>query len=522
MRAHRVLLSAVLILVMLGVPALGQPPVGPAATEACGVRGGVFRFGMARDAVGLDPHLNYGVTSWSVQGNVYDTLVQYDEQGRIAPALAESWTQPQPTLYLFKLRRNVTFHNGARFTAEDVLYTFQRIRDPQTRATRQRDVDALLENVRAVDPYTVEVRLKSPSATFLNLLARPELYIVSKRWAETGGDFKKDAVGTGPFRLTSYEFGVRYVLERNPTAWNPPCLDRVEMYPYQDDRARVNAIKSGQVDMIEYLPWQDVEFFMRERGFKVYRGRELFNFVRLNPNRPPLNNPKVRQALNFAVNRQSVSIVAFGGQGQPMDGFLVRRDSWAYNQQTSKVWKYDPDRALALLREAGYQQPSDLRLQFESTPLSVHLDSAQVILQSLRSLGIQVDFRVIELAVLLQKRASGDYMLAMDGLSPPWSDPDQYFFYFHSTATAYAAPVKFKNERLDQLLEEGRRADDPAKRKAVYNDIERILAQEAPWIFVLWRPQAEVGRSQVKGYNRLPGVLGTATSGFFERVWVEK
>ena len=521
MRMHRTMAALVVILGLIGLPAFGQQPAGQPSADACKVRGGTLKFGLSRDAIGLDPHLNYGITSWSVQGNVYDTLVQYDVRGRLSPALAESWTQPQPTLYVFKLRRNVTFHDGSPFTAADVLFTLQRIRDPNTRAYRQRDLDALLENATALDPFTVEVRLKNPSATFLDLLARSEMYIISKRWSEGGGDVRKTAIGTGSFRLTSYEFGVRYILERNPTAWNPPCVDRVEMYTNQDDRARVNAIKSGQVDLIEYLPWQDVEYFFRERGYTVYRGRELFNIVRLNPNRPPLNNPKVRQALNFAINRQSVGIIAFGGQAQPMDGFLIRQDSWAYNPQTSKVWKYDPDRAVALLREAGVQ-PQDLRLTFESTPLSVHLDTAQVILSQLRSLGIQVDFRVIELAVLLQKRGSGDYMMVQDGLSPPWADPDAYYPYFHSTGTQHAAAVKFKNDRLDQLLDEGRRTTDQAKRKVIYNDVERILFQEAPWIFALWRPQAEVSRSYVKGYIRLPGVLGTSTVGYFERIWIEK
>lgn len=519
----RPLLVLLIVIALATMPAMGRAaPGSQSAAGSCGAVGGQMKFAIHRDPIGLDPHVNYGATSSSLQGNVYDSLVQYDGQGRIAPALAESWSQPNPTTYVFRLRQNVRFHDGSPFTAADVLYSFQRVLDPQTKATRQRLLETVLESTRASDARTVEVRLKTPTATFLEMLAGREMYIVSKRWAEGGGDFKTTMNGTGPFRLTGYEPSVRYVLERFAGAWNPPCLDRIEMIPIQDDRARVNAMKSGQVDFLEYLPWQDTEYFFKERGYRVYRGFDVFNIVRLNTNRPPINNPKVRQALNFIVNRQSIAIIAFGGQGQPMDGFLLRKDSWAYNPETSKVWKYDPDRAAALLREAGFQRPQDLRLTFESSSLSVHFDSAQVILAALRSFGITVDFRVMEVPVLLAKRTSGDYMLMMDGLSLPWPDPDVYFEYFHSSGTAHAVGAKFKNDRLDQLLEEGRRTPDQAKRKATYSEVERVLAEEAPWIFALWRPQSEAGRSSIKGYVRLPGGLGTYTTAYFERLWVEK
>ena len=510
--------------IVVGIALISQPVGGqPAADAACPVRGGTLRYAILRDPVAFDPNLNYGASSTSLQGNVYDSLVQYDTKGDIGPGLAESWTQPQPNVYVFKLRRNVRFHDGSPFSAEDVVYTFQRVQDPQTRATRKRDLDDTLESIRAVDSHTVQIRLKYPSATFIQMLAGREMYIASKRWAERGGDFKTAMNGTGPFRLVSYEPNVRYVLERSPNAWSPPCLDRVEQVPIQNDRARVNVLKSGQADFLEYLPWQDTEFFFRERGYKVYRGYDVFNFVRLNPNRPPLDNPKVRQALNYAINRDTVSVIAFGGQGQPMTGFLLRRDSWAYNPQTSnRVWKYDQQRALALLKEAGYERPADLRLLFESYNISVHFDSAQVILQALRSLGITVEFRLMEIASLLSKRTSGDYMLMMDGLSLPWSDPDVYYEYFHSAGPAYAQGAKYKNERLDKLLEEGRRITDQARRKEIYAEVERILATDAPWIFVLWRPQAEVARSAVRGYIRLPGGLGTHSTAFLERLWMEK
>lgn len=513
------LLAGLLAVVCLGLPAAvrGAPPA-----ASCPAKGGVLKFGLYRDPTGLDPHLNYGATSSSLQGNVYDNLVTYNAQGTLVPSLAESWSQPQPTVYLFKLRRNVTFHDGTPFTSADVLSSFKRIMDPQTKATRQKEYEELVDSVRPQGDYTVEVRLRHPSATFLDVLAGRETFIVSKKWAEAGGDFKKAMNGTGPFRLTGYEPNVRYVLERYPNAWEPACLDRVDLTPILDDRARVNALKSGQVDFVEYLPWQDTEFLMRERGFRVYRGFEVFNMIRLNPSRPPLTNPKVRQALNFAINRNTVSLTAFGGQAQLMDGFLLRKDAWAYNPETSKVWKFDPARAQALLKEAGIARPQDLRLVLDSSNLTVHLDTAQVVATMLRSFGATVDLKINDVATLFQKRVSGDYMMMMDGLSLPWADPDFYYRYFHSTGTAHAAAVKFKNERLDQLLEEGQRITDRARRKVIYADVERVLFQEAPWIFIVWRPQAEAARSAVKGYVRLPGGLGAFSVGYLNHLWIER
>lgn len=509
--------AALLILSLLWHPTFGQ-----SVAPSCKVMGGTLRYGLVRDPIAFDPHVNYGASSSSLQGNVYDSLVRYDPDGKIVPALAASWSQPQPAIYVFRLQRNVTFHDGSAFTAADVAFTFKRVLDPEAHATRQKDLEGLLDGVRVADPYTIEVRLKHPSATFLDMLAGREMYVVSRKWAEAGGDFKKAENGTGPFRVASYEPNVRYVLERYPRAWDPACLDRVEEIPILDDRARVNALRSGQAEFIEYVPWQDIEYFFRTRGYRAYRGFDVFNMIRLNPQRPPLNNPRVRQALNFAINREAVSLTAFGGQAQSMDGFLIRKDSWAYNPETSKVWKSDPPRALALLKEAGIQRPQDVRLSFDSTTLTVHLDTAQVVATMLRSLGIEVDLHLMDVPTLVQKRVTGDYTMMMDGLSLPWGDPDVYYQYFHSTGTAHAAAVKFKDDRLDQLLDEGRRLTDRTKRREIYSQVERILYQDAPWIFAVWRPQAEAASTAVKGYFRLPGGLGTYTPAYLNRVWIEK
>jgi len=503
--------------------AVGSPPAGLAPTWAasCGATGGTLQIGNIRAPVGLDPNVNFGITSYELQGSVYDTLVRYAPDGTLSPGLATAWSQPTPTTYLFTLRRNVRFQDGTPFAASDVAFTFQRIADPRVHATRGPDLQNVLDRVEGRGPYTVEVRLKRPQVSFLNLLASPDMYIVSASWAASH-EFRQEMNGTGPFRLVSYEPDVRYVLERNPAAWAPPCLDRIEIRPIPDDRARAAALLSGQVNFVDSLPWQAVEQVMRQRGYRVYRGHDIFDFVRLNPTRPPLDNPQVRQALNFAIDRQALSFVAFDGEAVPMNGFLVVQGSWAYNPQTSRAWTHDPARALSLLRPAGYARPQDLRVAFESWSGSVHLDVAQAIATQLKQLGIGVDLRVIEAPALYQKRVTGDYMMLMDGLGLPWNDPDAYYDFFHSGASGYAAGVRFKDARLDALLEEGRATSDRGRRKAIYADVERLLARDAPWLFGVWRPEAEAARSTVQGFVRMPDGLGSYSMTEMGRLWIGK
>jgi len=502
---------------LLAYPAWSQK----LSTAACPTTGGTLRYGLVRDPIGFDPHIDYGASSSSMQGNLYDGLVQYNPNAEIAPDLAVSWTQPSASTYVFTLRRGVTFHDGSPFTAADVVATFQRIMNPATGATWQSTFADLIASVRAVNDTTVEVRLKQPNATFLLMLASPEAYVISEKWATAGGDFKHAENGTGPFRLVSFEPNARYVLQRYPGAWHPACLDGVVEQPILDDRARVDALRSGQVDFIEYVPWQDFQTFSKSSDYHLYQGFDAYNIVRLNPNRPPLNNPKVRQALNFLISRKTIALTAFGGLAEPMTGFLFRRDQWVYNPQVDTVWRDDPQHALALLREAGVS-PQDLHLDFTSTSLSVHLDSAQAIVTMLKAVGVTVTLHLIDVPELLQERLNGNYMMLMDGLNLAWPDPDVYYGYYHSGGIAYAAGVNFKDPALDQLLEEGRRTVDQAKRKVIYNDAERLLYQDAPWVYLVFRPQGEATRSYVKSYFHLQRQLGSYSTKYFGQVYIQK
>ncbi len=523
MRSRKVLVLVVCWLLIMVAGCNNKPP-----TEEPGnldpVYGGTLRFALGRDSVAFDPHIYYGASSASIQGNIYDGLIGYAPDGTLRPELAKSWENPDDNTWIFHLHSGVKFHDGSDFNAEDVIYSLERIMDPETAATRGGLLRAQIVSMEALDELTVKITLAGPNATFLSVLAAADCYMVDKEWGESGHNFKSEANGTGPFMLAEYEPGVQYVLVRNPNYWKEglPYLDKLVLVPIQDDNTRINSLKNGDIDMAEVVPWQDT-ISLKKPPYKIYSGYETFNFVRINTSRAPLDNPKVRQALNYIIDREEICQVAFGGEAKPISAGLILEDHWAFSDELKEYWKKDHELAKKLLAEAGYSDPSQLKLTLESSNLPIHLDNAQLIQNQLSNFGIDVTLKVLEVPTLLEKRTSGDYGLLMDGTSLPWPDPDAYAQFFHSTeGTIFAKAVGFCNEELDRLLELGRTVLNQEERKDIYYQAEQVLLEEAPWIFVLWRSQAESTWDNVQGFVHFGGAAGFYSTANLENVWLNK
>lgn len=500
----------------------GSSPAAPAGPKS----GGILKIGISRDPLALDGHIAYGITNSSVLGNIYDGLVEYDMpgDGQIKGALAESWEMPDEKTYLFKMRQGVTFHNGDEWNANVAKWNLDRMMNPATGATRRGELTAMIEKIEVVDPFTLKVTLKQPTPVFLNVLASREAYMMSQKFIEAGNDPKQKTNGTGPFVLKSYEPQRNVVLTKNANYWKKglPYLDGLELTVLQEDAARVNAFKGREVDFIEYVPWQELTLFQADNTLTMTMGFDSFNIVRINPNRAPFNNPKARQALNYIVDRQEVINLAWGGQGRAITGGMLQSNSPYHSADLQNIYKKDHDKARALLKEAGIDDPSKIKIILETSTLAVHKDTAQVVLQQLQKFGFQVEYKDFEFQTTIDKRASGDYMLLVDGLGMSWPDPDFYFQYFHSTGSGYARGAKYKNDKVDQLIQQGRTTLDPAKRKQIYRDLEQELVNDAPWIYLLWRPQAEVSQKYVMGYKPLPGGIAGYTIGYLEYLWLNK
>jgi ABC-type transport system substrate-binding protein len=493
------------------------PPAGE------GTPGGELRWGLLRDPIAFDPHINYGASSSSLQGNIYDTLIEYAPDGTLTGALAESWEVSDDGLeYVLTLRQGVVYQDGATFDAEDVVANFDRILDEETGATRRTEL-ANVGSYEATDQYTVTLTLPDPYATLLPVLATDELAMADKDWLETVADPTQEMNGTGAFMLDSFEKEVQYTLVRNPNYWKEglPYLDSIVQMPIPDDNARMNAIRSGEINYVEYVPWQNMaEFAEDEDNYTSFKGFDTYNIVRLNPSRPPLDNKLVRQALNYAIDREAVIAVAFGGEGEPMTVALFPEDSPWHQSDLTGHWTYDPDKAMELLAEAGVD-PSTVTLDFAVATISVHSDTGQVVAQQLEDLGFTVNIIQQDVPTLTERRTTGDYQMMQDGLSLSYPDPDAYSAYFDIGGAAYARGVGYENQQLADLLEQGRSEPDPEARQEIYKQFTEALLDEAPWIFILFRPQAEVMASNVKGYVRIPGI-GLDSQGYMENVWIEE
>ncbi|WP_172292782.1 ABC transporter substrate-binding protein [Pseudoruegeria sp. HB172150] len=484
--------------------------------------GGELRVGIARDVVNMAPWLSQGASVYIIQQNVYDNLINYDDDGNLAPELAVSWEVVDPQTYVIHLREGVVFHDGDTFDAEDAKVSLDMMRDPTgTSALAPQLAD--VEEVNVLDPYTVELKLSQPNVVVFSALASSTAHILSKEWLEAGHDLNTEMNGTGPFIFSEFEPGVQTVLVKNEHYWKEgmPYLDKVIAVPYRDDSARINALLSSEVNFIEYVPYIEFDRLKQDDAYSMYAGVGPYNFLHLNVNEPPFDDARVRQALNYLIDRDLLIQLTAGGAGVPIEVGLLQPDDPYYNEDLAR-WKFDPDKALELLQEAGYENFSDISFVLTCSTVTVHKDPAEAIQATLQGFGMNVEIKYIDVPTLLDYRQNGGYVAMMDGQSAAYQDPDAYSAYFETGAPGYSTATDFSDETLDELLAKGRVESDFETRKQIYHDFEERLLELTPWYFGYFRPQGEAMEAKVKGYRRWPGLLGAHSTSRFEYVWIEE
>ncbi len=504
-------LFGLFVLLALGL-ALAQPQYG-----------GILRAGMQTDPVGLDPHKTQATSTRNMLENVYDTLVMFDSSMQIVPGLAESWETSEDALtWTFKLRDGVTFHDGSPLTASDVVFSLNRIKDPEIASPRSGDFE-VVASAEAPDDTTLVVTLTEPFAPLLSKLAQSLNVVVSEAVASANdNDLNEVVIGSGPFKFVEYAPQTRLVLEKNPDYWQTdadgnqlPYLDGITFEFYPEPTARTTAIQTGNADWIEYVPAPDVDILRATPDVEVVGGlSNNFRSLYLNVSREPFDNELVRQALAYAIDEEAVVEVAlFGAGGVAATGATIPVGQF-YAIEGSPYNGQDLERARELLAEAGYGDGFSFDLYVTST-YDFLRTPAEIIQANLAEIGVTANIVAEDWSVYLPKVLEHDFSATILGESGQ-SDPDDFLYDVFHTGSGGNLGL-YSNPELDALLEEGRQTSSPDERKAIYQRAQELILDEAPHIFLYHSAQYEALRSNVEGFEHYPN---TSYLGL-RRVWLE-
>lgn len=482
--------------------------------------GGTLMFGLAGEPATMDPLIQNGTHGRTIKLAIYRGLVNYNKEGQLENELAESYSVSDDHLtYSFKLR-DATFHNGEKVTPEDVKYTFDRMIKPDSKATFSSEL-SIIEKVDVVDEQTVSFTLKKPSAPFIHYLALPESVIVSKAWVEEKGE-EGDPMGAGPFKFVSWTQGQKLIVEKFDEYYKPeePKLDSIEFVFYPDENTRINALRAGDVDLIETVPWKDAITVEKDPNLKLDSVNGPFMQLQFNTNFEPFNDPKVRQAISYAINRDAIINTAFSGRGEPIYGMAIPEGYMGYDEKFANYFNYDIEKAKELLAEAGYPDGFKARL-LSTSQFSFHQQTAVAVQAELKKIGIEVELDLPDWASRVNKNVEGDYDFVVAGTAGDITDADWLSNFYTGGEVRLNNSAYFNDKEINQLLIDGREELDEAKRKEIYEQFINRAMELSPFVYLSWREQSYGMNKNVEGFKNLPGFLSFQSGITLEDVYLK-
>lgn len=434
----------------------------------------------------LDPRIGTDAQSEFIDELIFDSLVRKGPNFNLVPGLAERWEIPDPQTYIFHLRSGVHFHDGRPLTAKDVKWTLDTMRDGSLRTIKGATYH-LVDRIEARDDLTLIVHLSEPFSPLLWNLSEGAFGIVPYG---SGSDFNNKLVGTGPYRFVRFDPDSQVVLDRNDNYWGTPArISRLRFAVVPDATTRALELRKGSADLASpnSFPPDMVRALSREPKLAVERhsGSSL-GYLAFNLRDPILKHLRVRQALAFAIDRQSILHYLLRDSGRLADNVLPP-EHWAYDSNVTH-YSFDPDKANSLLDAAGYPRGKN-GVRFHLTMKTSTVEDARllaaVLQQQLRRVGIALDIRSFEFATFysdITKGAFQLYSLRWIGYSNQAPDIFEDAFDTASFAPRRANRGFYSNPEVDRLVEQGRRTLDEAERQKIYAQIQSILARDLPYI----------------------------------------
>jgi peptide/nickel transport system substrate-binding protein len=477
--------------------------------------GGTLNVAFQNEWAGLDPHTVSSYSSYQILNNVLEGLTFYDDDLNLIPWLAESWEQSEDgRTWTFTLRQGVTFHNGREMTAEDVKWSFERLIDPETGSGNAARVGPPETQIEVIDDYTVAITHPEPFGIFPQSIGFDKSTgIMAKESLEDDGTVSVP-IGTGPFKITEVQGTTRLVMEKHEDYWQEglPYLDKIELVPIPDDTVRETALRGGEVDWVLTIAPQNFDSLDEDPNVVVATAPQLsYDYIGVNLTREPFDDVRIRQAIALALDRQQICEAAFFGRCEPLQGPVGKGSPWYFGYEP---YDRDLERARELLADAGYADGLELELM-PTTQYGETVRAAEVIQQQLAEIGIQASINALEWSEWLELEGNfryDTYICNWNGLI----DADQYYYLQHHTDLVFNF-TGYSNPDFDELVEEGRSMSDFDERYPVYEEADKILVDDAPYIYMYNKQEIRAYAPYVKGFVVRPDQANN-----FWPVWLDQ
>ncbi len=505
--------------------------------------GSTFIFGRGADSVTLDPPHSTDTESSKVIRQMFDGLVAFEpETTEVVPALATEVPEPEEDgkVYTFKLRDGVKFHDGEMLNADAVVTNFERWRftdNPLHKGGGSQggdfsyyqaqfggfDDESIIKNVEAVDDMTVKITLGETQGPFLKNLAMQNFTIISPKALkeDVEGFWQKPIGGTGAFKFVEWKKGSEVRLEAFKDWWGAdvpveeggggPNVDKIVFKSIPDNTSRIAALNGGDLTAADGLTPEDIPAIEDGDSLKVqFRPPLTVGYLAMNTQKKPFDDPKVRQAINYAIDMEKITKAFFGDTGQVASNYMP--PTVPYFDESVEPYGHDPEKAKQLLKEAG-QENLETELWYMPIPRPYMPDGkgiAQVMQNDLKEAGITVKLKTFEWGTYLDKTGRGEHPMCLLGWTGDNGDPDNFLNVLLSSTTATEKDALnvayYKNKEIDEILKKGQTTVDGNERRDIYFEAQKKLVEDAPWAPIAYAKVPVGLKKGVKDF--LPGATG--------------
>lgn len=484
--------------------------------------------GLQGDIVAVDPAFAYDFTANPVVCEITEGLLKFKDGETLEPNLAESWENPDPLTYIYNIRQDVTFQDGTPMTVEDVIFSMERIRNPET-ASYVGWMYGSVDTIEQTGDWQITVKLKQPDALWQYVPATTAGHVISKAYyeanAETFGKPEGGLLGTGPFKFVSWSTGSEIVMEKYDGYWDKanggPYLDRLVFKILPEATTRVAGLQTGEVQALigtDATPADQLPIVLGMDNVTVdFQDSYLTYFLAFNTQRPPFDNVKVRQALNYALDKVLLTqnLYAVPEAVSVAKAVDVMPRLWTFEQEKWQAaydelpdYAFDMEKARQLLEESGVaDQLNGMTITTDENPLT--LGMALALQAAAAELGYQMEINKVTFQEIISLTFGGarDYDIASGAWGSDFPDPSGNLLpVFHSRNVGDGGSNfgNYKNEEVDKLLDEANALTDNAERTDLMVQAQKIIADESVWIVVLHPKQTFVLNNDYEGYTITP------------------